>query len=413
MTNPRDTGRYDAIEQEYIDQQVRVDFAWGNIPMQPNDDRGEDTLAPLLDSHIIAVAGYQNFPSFTPGAPFDDTLLNVTVPNVVGLTEQAAKDAINAVGLNWTRLLDEVGANSGNTGNVKYQTPEEGTILNVEDTVTIGVYNNPMVTVPSVVDFDSVSAAEAYLVDSGLVLGTVTTSTVGATTSNWGWVKSQSPASGTSVAPGTAVNLVSYNYASAATTGSISGFARSAISSLGGSLNGDQAIMYVTGRNTWPAVGSTINVTGSSASQYNVAFTVTQVAADDAYNTGGTAIKVTLVSGNFGGVNTSSGGTWAFPPSATLGPVTNWKINGYGFSANVIFENQADVSAISSNSSGYRLVITGGAKEGTYQIFGASANAGTYVVSVVTSGPPFTLRGSTSTSSSGTVDAGTVAVWPV
>lgn len=70
MTNPRDTGRWDAINQEYVDTNVRIDFAWGNIPIQPNDDR-DTGLDPELDSHIIATDGWSSFPEFEPNTGFD------------------------------------------------------------------------------------------------------------------------------------------------------------------------------------------------------------------------------------------------------------------------------------------------------------------------------------------------------
>lgn len=311
----RDSGRYDAITDTWIDDNVQIDFAWGNIPMQPNDDRGMAQLDPELDSHIIATSGYVGFPAHQPGFPNNDTITNVAVPDVVGLSGPDAQAAILAAGLDYSLTTTQTGANSGNDGEIKTQSPSAGTLVNVsselggDTVVSIVAYENPAVTVPNVVDFDSVSAAEQALLLSELVLGTVTTSTEGATTGNWGWVKSQNPAAAASVAPGTAVDLVSYEYVSAATTGPISGFQRTAIASLGGSLNGDQAVMYVTGRNTWPAVGSTITVTESGTASYNSTYTVAAVAKDDAYNTGGTALKVTLTTGAFVGT-TSSGGTW-------------------------------------------------------------------------------------------------------
>lgn len=225
MPNPRDTGG-----------NVKVDFVWGNIPMQPDDDRGEDTLDPELDNHIIATDGWASFPEFEPNVGFD--IQTVIVPNVV--------------------------------------------------------------------DFDSVSAATSYLLSEGLTIGAVTTSTVGATTGNWGWVKSQNPAANASVAPGTAVDLVSYEYVSAATTGSISGFNRNG-GAVGWSLNGTEVIMYLTGRSTWPAIGSTIDISGTSNSSYNQDAVVLDVKPDDSYNTGGVAVKLEL--GNYTG-ETSSGGTW-------------------------------------------------------------------------------------------------------
>lgn len=314
MTNPRDTGRYDAINQEFIDQQVRIDFAWGNIPMQPNDDRGMAQLDPELDSHIIATSGYEGFPAFTTGAPFDDTIENVVVPNLVGLEDPtAAEEALDEVGL----VLGDtdpstVGANSGNNNSVKSQSPAAGTTVNVGSSVDIVVYNNPAVIVPSVVDFDSVSAAEEYLISEGLVLGTVTTSSVGATSQNNNWVKSQSPASGTSVAPGTAVNLVKYVYEVASTTGPIAGFNRGPVIDSGWSLNGSDAVMYLVGRTVRPAIGDTITVSGTSSAKWNQNWSVSAVINNDSYNSGGTAVKITALNDNtFATPNsTSTGGTW-------------------------------------------------------------------------------------------------------
>lgn len=417
MTNPRDTGRYDAIAQEYIDQQVRVDFAWGNIPMQPDDDRGEATLNPLLDSHIIAVAGYQNFPSFTAGTPFDDTLLNVSVPNIVGLSAGDAEDALADVGLEFTQgAPNEEDATLENDGTVASQTPTAGTVVNIGDTVTYVAYHNPLVTVPNVVDFDSVSAAESFLVSSGLVLGNVTTSTVGATTSNWGWVKSQNPASGTSVAPGTAVDLVSYDYVSSATTGSIAGFNRTSGGALGWSVNGDQTNMFVTGRQNWPAIGSTVVVTGTSNSTYNTTYTVADVKADNSYNTGGTAIKLTRAAGGSFTGNTSSGGTWAFPV-ALYGPTTNWSIGIMGTSNQMWLGGSSGtfsaLSVVEADPAGYKIVITGGTIAGQYTIAAAyydSMMGGYYLGG--TSITPTRLQGA-GASGSLTVDAGSVSIFAV
>lgn len=66
----RDSGRYDAFSDTWSDDNVRIDFVWGNIPMQPNDDRDEG-LDPELDSHIIATDGWSSFPEFEPNTGFD------------------------------------------------------------------------------------------------------------------------------------------------------------------------------------------------------------------------------------------------------------------------------------------------------------------------------------------------------
>jgi hypothetical protein len=244
MSNPRDTGRYDAFTDSYVDQQVRVDFAWGNIPMQPDDDRDE-TLDPALDSHIIATSGYEGFPAFITGAPYDDTVANAVVPNVVALTESAATTA---------------------------------------------------------------------LTNAGLVKGAVTTANnaAGATALNDGKVKTQTPAAGTTVNTGASVALVKYAYVAPApaTTGPIAGINRTAQAELGGTLNGNQVVMYVIGRTVKPTVGDTITLAGTGVTAFNVPWVVAAVGDNNSYNTGGTSVKLTLVSGSFGGSTTATGGTW-------------------------------------------------------------------------------------------------------
>lgn len=148
---------------------VAVDFVWGNLPMQPDDERAgdgtatevvaadaaqnkqwsgysvfeSDTLDAALGNHIVATTQYNGFPGYTPVAPYLDTIANKTVPTVTSLTEAAATTA---------------------------------------------------------------------LTNAGLVKGTVTTSTAGATALNDGKVKSQSVTAGSKVNAGTAVNLVLFDY---------------------------------------------------------------------------------------------------------------------------------------------------------------------------------------------------------
>ena len=123
---------------------------------------------------------------------------NATVPNVVGDTVAAATTAITAVGL-------VVGTTSyttlGTPGEVYSQSPTAGS------TVTIGSAVNLVVcsadTVPNVVG-DTLTAATTAITTAGLVVGTISYTSSGTP----GTVYSQSPASGTVVSPGTAVNLV-------------------------------------------------------------------------------------------------------------------------------------------------------------------------------------------------------------
>lgn len=236
MTNPRDTGRWDAIAQEYVDTNVQIDFAWGNIPMQPNDDRGMAQLDPELDSHIIATSGYQNFPAFTSGGIFDDTITNTFVPNLIGLN------------------LIQVGN---------------------------------------------------ALTDAGLV-GSQSLSTVGATSGNNGLVKSQAIPADTSVNVGTTINYVSYNFVAA---NPIAGLSTTVLPA-GWTLAAGDIVMYLVGRTVKPAVDDVIKILGNTNDSLNQGYNVILVENDDAYNTGGTAVKLTAFEKAFATPNTNSGGTW-------------------------------------------------------------------------------------------------------
>lgn len=152
----------------------KVDFVWGNLPMQPDADRqsspafefaadsaqalgteagnkywtrrGKKASAKLdatLDNHIIATSGYEGFPDFIQGAPYDDTTANATVPNVVGLTESAANTALVAAGLvkgAVTTANNAAGATALNDGLVKTQTPAAATVVNAGASVALVKY---------------------------------------------------------------------------------------------------------------------------------------------------------------------------------------------------------------------------------------------------------------------------------
>lgn len=109
---------------------IAVDYVWGNMPMQPNDDRDTD-LTSTLGDHSRVTTKWSGFPDFVPNntGTWDD----ITVPNVVGLTESAANTALVAVGLTKgavTTANNAAGATSGNDGKVKTQTPAAGTVIN-------------------------------------------------------------------------------------------------------------------------------------------------------------------------------------------------------------------------------------------------------------------------------------------
>ena len=105
-----------------------VDYVWGNIPMQPNDDRST-ALDENAGPHDIVASGWSGFPGFVNNnsGAWDD----ITVPNVVGLTEAAATSALTAAGLTKGAVTTTAtGATAGNNGLVKTQTPAAATVIN-------------------------------------------------------------------------------------------------------------------------------------------------------------------------------------------------------------------------------------------------------------------------------------------
>jgi len=109
---------------------VFVDFAWGNFPMQPNDERTTSAdyttapstavvaanatgnygwsgytvypssrLNPTLSFHDMAEAKYAGFPDLTTGdGAYISGVAYISVPNVLGLTTALAIDALRDAG---------------------------------------------------------------------------------------------------------------------------------------------------------------------------------------------------------------------------------------------------------------------------------------------------------------------------
>ncbi len=142
------------------------------------------------------------------------TAANVTVPNVVGMTQSAASSAITGAGL----TVGTVTTQSSSTvpsGQVISQNPAAGASVASGSAVNLVVSSGPAnVTVPNVVGMTQ-SAASSAITGAGLTVGTVTTQSSSTVPS--GQVISQNPAAGASVASGSAVNLV---VSSGGTTGS-------------------------------------------------------------------------------------------------------------------------------------------------------------------------------------------------
>ena len=147
MANNNDGHRIDSASN------VAVDFVWGNFPMQPNDERAA-AITPAniggstgdygwsattrvaatrldfsLDNHAIAESEYAGYPSFTGNndGEYVSGTAYATVPNLVGLTQAQATDALLDAGLVLgTVSTTGTGATALNDGTVKTQSVAAG-----------------------------------------------------------------------------------------------------------------------------------------------------------------------------------------------------------------------------------------------------------------------------------------------
>jgi hypothetical protein len=122
----------------------------------------------------------------------------VAVPNLIGLTQAAAEDALKKADLRFV-VTTAVNA-SVSAGKVSSSGPAAGTPVRSGSTVNVEVSSGPpQIAVPNLVGL-SQSAAEAALKGAGLAIGVVTKVTSDS-------VSGAHPAAGTLVSPGSAVEL--------------------------------------------------------------------------------------------------------------------------------------------------------------------------------------------------------------
>src|ERR1700724_78406 len=147
--------------------------------------------------------------SATQGSPINLVISSgpqmVTVPNVEGLTQDAATTAITAAKLT-VGIVTSQTSNTVATGKVISQDPASGSSAAQGSQVNLIISSGPqMVTVPNVEGLTQ-DAATTAITAAKLTVGTVTQQT--SNTVATGKVISQDPASGNSVAQGSRVNLV-------------------------------------------------------------------------------------------------------------------------------------------------------------------------------------------------------------
>lgn len=149
----------------------------------------------------------------------------VSVPNLIGLSQSAASDAITNVGLVVGVVVLEPSA-SAPVGTVIGQAPSGGVNVNLGSAVNLTVSSGPAtVAVPSVTGLTQ-SSAVAAITNAGLLLGTVTTQSSASVAA--GHVIAQDPPGGASAAAGSLINLVVSSGPALVTVPSVLGLTQSA-----------------------------------------------------------------------------------------------------------------------------------------------------------------------------------------
>ncbi len=110
--------------------EIAIDFVWGNMPMQPDDDR-TTRLDRSLGDHIIEATAWNGYPQYTPDTDgaYVAGVAYAVVPDLAGLTEASATDALLDAGLvKGTVTTSSVGyvADPSNAGLVKSQSVAAG-----------------------------------------------------------------------------------------------------------------------------------------------------------------------------------------------------------------------------------------------------------------------------------------------
>jgi len=203
--------------------QVVVDFVWGNLPVQPNDQRNSaNRLDITLDNHINTESGWSGYPLFTPNTTGADVIGYtdyILVPSVLGSTSALAADALadvslvvtTAGGATNTPIAVTAASRTVNLPTATLTAAGAGAAFPVGTSITVAALANTgaelngvwTVTANATNTVSFVSAGTTALALSGLAAGTV------AGTS--GTVKTQSvAANAATIVPGTAVTITPF-----------------------------------------------------------------------------------------------------------------------------------------------------------------------------------------------------------
>ena len=222
---------------------VFVDFAWGNFPMQPNDERTTSAdyttapstavvaanasgnngwsgytvypssrLNPTLSNHNVAEAAYAGFPAFASGdGAYISGVAYINVPNVIGLTTANAIDVLRDAGYETANITTASGAsNVGKTITAAARTA--GSAVISITAASHGFVAGNKVTISDVSGGDGINGTwtvGAVATNTFEVLGTATTvqaltGLAGVVSGVAGTIKTQSVAAGTATVATTA-----------------------------------------------------------------------------------------------------------------------------------------------------------------------------------------------------------------
>lgn len=220
--------------------------------------------------------------------------------NLIGLSRLNAINLLIAAGKDYliTYVENAGGADSSNNDTIKSQSNDTVVALEVYRYIAV-----TMVNVPNVVGLTEAQAITALSAVNLNYSGSTTTT--GATSVNNGKIKTQSPASGTSVEENSTVSVVKYNYVVVANSinGNISGIRWA----WQGDTSGNYA-MFIRGRVFAGTVGSTVTIAGTSTGM-DGNHTVVSINNDNSFDTGGTRIMITRDSAATG-ISSTVTGTW-------------------------------------------------------------------------------------------------------
>jgi len=178
---------------------VNAGFVLGEVTEQPSVQPPGTVLIQIPPAGVTAPLGS------TIDLVIASEVQQVLVPNVVGLQEEDARSDIIDAGLAVGTIVRQP-SQTVPAGQVILQSPAAGSLVAPNTAVNLVISTGSgQAIVPDVVGLTS-TAAQAAIIGAGLAVGTITTQT--SPTVPEGNVIAQTPTAGTSVAVGTAVDLV-------------------------------------------------------------------------------------------------------------------------------------------------------------------------------------------------------------